>query len=41
MIKVNVKWGKQILSDVEIDTAQDVETFKTCLYTLSNVPVNG
>ena len=37
---MNVKWGKQVLSNVECDTGQDVLTFRTILYTLSNVPVD-
>ena len=37
MCLVNVKWGKQTFKDVEIDTSQDVTSFKTILMSLSNV----
>jgi ubiquitin carboxyl-terminal hydrolase 14 len=37
---VNVKWGKELLSDIELDKSQDVMTFKAILYALSNVPVD-
>jgi len=40
MLKVNVKWGKQIFNDVDCDTSGDVETFRAILYALSNVPVD-
>ena len=32
-----MKWGKQTFKDVEIDTSQDVTSFKTILMSLSNV----
>ena len=34
---VNVKWGKQTFSDLELDTSSDVMTFKAVLFSLSNV----
>lgn len=37
-MKVNVKWGKELFTDVEIDTSQPPIVFKSQLYTLSNVP---
>jgi len=36
--KVVVKWGKQVLDDVEIDTNESVQVFKTQLWTLTGVP---
>jgi len=38
MITVTVKWGKQKLENVEMDTAAPVELFKAQLYTLTQVP---
>ena len=35
MITVSVKWGKQMLENVELDTAGPVELFKAQLYTLT------
>ena len=26
--KINIKWGKELLKDFDIDTAESVETFK-------------
>lgn len=37
-MKVNVKWGKELFKDVEIDLAQPPVVFKTQLFTLSLVP---
>ena len=37
---MNVKWGKELLSGIELDKTQDVMTFKAILYALSNVPVD-
>ena len=39
MITVTVKWGKQKLENVEMDTAGPVELFKAQLYTLTQVTV--
>lgn len=39
MVKVNVKWGKEKYDDVELDTSQDLQTFKAVLFSLTNVPV--
>ncbi len=38
MVKVNVKWGKELFSDVEVDLSQPPLAFKTQLFSLSNVP---
>jgi ubiquitin carboxyl-terminal hydrolase 14 len=38
-VKVNIKWGKQTFSDVEVDLSEDVATFKVCIYSLTSVPV--
>lgn len=38
MITVTVKWGKQKLENVEMDTAGPIELFKAQLYTLTQVP---
>ena len=37
---VNVKWGKQTLTDIECDPSEDVLTFKAVLQSVSNVPVD-
>mmetsp|Transcript_5254 Transcript_5254/g.7263 ORF Transcript_5254/g.7263 Transcript_5254/m.7263 type:complete len:526 (-) Transcript_5254:361-1938(-) len=39
MVKVNIKWNKQVFSDIELDQNESVETFKTQLWTLTCVPV--
>jgi len=38
MVKVNVKWGKETFSDVEIDATGTVEILKLQLYSLTRVP---
>jgi ubiquitin carboxyl-terminal hydrolase 14 len=35
-----VKWNKVALTDIEVELSQDVLTFKTQIYALSNVPVD-
>ena len=35
MVLVNIKWGKQVFEDVELDLDGDVETFKALLYSLT------
>jgi ubiquitin carboxyl-terminal hydrolase 14 len=35
--KVNVKWGKESFSDVEVDLTQPPLVFKSQLFTLTNV----
>ena len=37
-LKVEVKWGKEVFKDVEVDTAQPVAVFKTQLFSLTGVP---
>ncbi|GBG68788.1 hypothetical protein CBR_g3328 [Chara braunii] len=37
-LKVHVKWGKELLRDVEIDTTQPPLMFKMQLYSLTGVP---
>lgn len=37
-MKVNVKWGKETFSDIEIDMSQCPLVFKAQLFTLSGVP---
>lgn len=37
-MKVNVKWGKELYKDVEVDTSQPPMVFKSQLFTLSGVP---
>ena len=39
-IKVSIKWNKQVFEDVELNMAEDIETFKGQVYALSNVPVD-
>ena len=36
---VNVKWGKELFSGIEVDTNEEVLVFKSQIYALSNVPV--
>ena len=40
VLKVNIKWGKTVLNDVELDLNEDVLTFKSQIYALTNVPVD-
>jgi ubiquitin carboxyl-terminal hydrolase 14 len=37
-MKVNVKWSKEVFSDIEVDTTQPPLVFKSQLFTLSGVP---
>ena len=39
-IKVNIKWGKQFLKDVEISLSQNPVEFQNKVYALTNVPVS-
>jgi ubiquitin carboxyl-terminal hydrolase 14 len=39
VVLVNVKWGKQLFSDVEIDTNEPASVFKMQLWTLTGVPL--
>jgi len=36
---VNIKWGKTVFNDVELDTSQPLELFKGQLFALSGVPL--
>jgi ubiquitin carboxyl-terminal hydrolase 14 len=38
-IKVQIKWGKQVLDNVEVNLADDIMTFKCQIYALTNVPI--
>ena len=38
---VNVKWGKELLKDIEVDPSQQGIVFKSQVYALTNVPVAG
>ena len=38
-IKVSVKWGKQLFSDVELNMGEEILVFKSQIYALTNVPV--
>ena len=40
LMKINVKWGKENFTDVEVDLADSVDTFRAQLYCLSSVPVD-
>jgi ubiquitin carboxyl-terminal hydrolase 14 len=40
IMSVNVKWGKEVFTDVEVDLTESVDTFRAQLYCLSNVPVD-
>ena len=37
-VKCTVTWGKQVFKDVEVDTSQTPETFKSQLFSLTGVP---
>jgi hypothetical protein len=37
-MKVNVKWGKELFSDIDVDTTQPPMVLKSQLFTLSGVP---
>ena len=37
---VNVKWGKEVYKGIEVNLEEDVLTFRTQIYCLSNVPVD-
>ena len=37
-VKVNVKWGKEELKDVEVDLGQTGAAFKAQLFSLTGVP---
>ena len=39
MVKIKVKWGKQTFDNVEVNDLEDILTFKSRLYSLTNVPV--
>ena len=36
---VDIKWTKQVFKDIELDTKEDPDTFKTQLYALTTVPI--
>ena len=38
MVKVSVKWGKELYKDVDVDTSQPPIAFKSQLFSLSGVP---
>lgn len=38
-VKVQIKWGKQLFNDVEINLEDDIMTFKCQIYALTNVPI--
>ena len=40
MIKVSVKWNKQVFDDVEINLSEDISLFKSQIYALTNVPLD-
>lgn len=37
-VKVTVKWGKEVFSDVEVDVGEQPLAFKSTLFSLSGVP---
>ncbi|CAF4542479.1 unnamed protein product, partial [Rotaria magnacalcarata] len=37
-IKINVKWNKDVLKDVEVDTSLPPTVLKAQLFSLTNVP---
>jgi len=40
IMSVNVKWGKEVFTDVEVDLNESVDMFRAQLYCLSNVSVD-
>ena len=40
VVKVSIKWAKQLFKDVEVNLAEDIFTFKCQVYALTNVPVD-
>jgi ubiquitin carboxyl-terminal hydrolase 14 len=38
-IKLQVKWGKKVFDDVDLNLEDDITTFKCQLYALTNVPI--
>lgn len=40
MYLVNIKWNKTTLQDIDLDLNDEVLTFKTQIYALTNVPVD-
>jgi len=40
IMSVNVKWGKEVFTDVEVDLNESVEMFRAQLYCLSSVSVD-
>ena len=39
-IKMNVKWGKEKFTGVDLDPNESVETFKALLMSMTGVPVD-
>lgn len=39
-VKVQVKWGKNVYKDIELDINESVAVFKAQLFALTNVPVD-
>lgn len=39
-IKVNIKWGKNLYNDIELNLEDDIATFKCQVYALTNVPID-
>lgn len=37
-MKVNIKHGKKIYEDIDLDTSGDVESFKALVYSITLVP---
>ena len=40
IVKVSIKWGKQVFDDIEVNLSEDIATFKVQVYALTNVPVD-
>jgi ubiquitin carboxyl-terminal hydrolase 14 len=38
-VKVQIKWGKQLFNDVEVNLGDDIMTFKCQIYALTSVPI--
>ena len=37
---INIKWGKEVFKDIEVDLSQEVIVFKSQIYALTNVPTD-
>lgn len=38
--QVNIKWNKTVYENIDLDTSEDITTFKCQIYALTNVPID-